>query len=105
MNQPTRRKAKPQHSVMLEQQRKQQFDALVASLLAQAPARTPSATHHSASTKGDYSGSDLIAPSVRPGADKFLTFPSRMGNNFVHHCSRTTGHDGNPVSISIGVSK
>ena len=105
MNKPTRLKAKPQHSVILEQRRKKKFDSMVASMLAQAPVRTPSATHHSASTEGNYGGADLIAPAARPGADKFLTIPSRMGNNFVHHCSRTTDLAGNPVAISIGVSK
>ena len=66
---------------------------------------TPSITVHNASTKGSYSGAELSAPAVRPGADASLALPSRMGNRLYHrrhHNRRITDLTGQPVVLPQG---
>ena len=92
-------------SLSFEQQRQQRYDELVAQLAAQPLIAAPSPTVHSASTKGDYSGAELSAPAVRPGADANLALPSRIGNRLYHrrhHSRRITDLTGQPVVLPQG---
>ena len=56
--------------------------------------RTPSATVHAASTKGDYSGAELSAAPTRPGAANALSIPSRIGDNLHHRDGKVTTYPG-----------
>lgn len=63
---------------------------------------TPSPTVHSASTKGSYSGAELSASAVRPGADAALALPSRMGDRLHHRNRCVTDLTGQPVALFQG---
>ncbi|MHB8947528.1 MAG: hypothetical protein ACYC4S_00505 [Rhodoferax sp.] len=92
-------------SLSPEQHRQQRYDELVAWLAAQPLVAAPSPTVHGASTKGDYSGAELSAPAVRPGADAALSLPSRIGNRLYHrrhHNRCITDLTGQPVVLPQG---